>query len=79
MSEKGRKPSDVRRAAGFWGSMDVSFDAGLGEGFLPFSLCDVPQLYIFARMCSIALFSRRETCACEIPISAAISICVFPR
>ena len=30
------------------------------------------------RICSSAPFSRRETCACDMPISAAISICVLP-
>ncbi len=29
-------------------------------------------------ICSIAAFSRRETCAWDIPISSATSICVFP-
>ena len=36
------------------------------------------SLYIPRLSRSIAPFSRRDTCACEIPISSAISICVFP-
>ena len=33
---------------------------------------------IIFRSLPIAPFSRRETCACEMPISAAISVCVLP-
>ena len=33
---------------------------------------------IYLRNLSIAPFSRRDTCACEMPISAAISIWVLP-
>ena len=29
-------------------------------------------------ICLSAFFSSRETCACEIPTSAEISVCVFP-
>lgn len=30
------------------------------------------------RMVLMALFSRRDTCACDIPTSSEISVCVFP-
>lgn len=33
---------------------------------------------ISLRMVPMAFFSRRETCACEIPTSFEISVCVFP-
>lgn len=35
------------------------------------------HLYILF-ICSIALFSNLDTCACDIPISSATSICVLP-
>jgi len=33
---------------------------------------------IFNRILLRAFFSRRDTCACEMPTSAEISVCVFP-
>ena len=33
---------------------------------------------IFRRIFCKAFFSKRETCACEIPTSSEISVCVFP-
>ena len=39
---------------------------------------NVPIYEISFRMLPSAFFSRRETCACEIPTSAEISVCVFP-
>ena len=39
----------------------------------------LPFIYeISFRMVPMAFFSRRETCACEMPTSAEISVCVFP-
>ena len=33
---------------------------------------------MFSRMFCRAFFSKRETCACEMPTSSEISVCVFP-
>lgn len=46
------------------------FSAGLSEG--------AADQKCF-RICASAPFSSLETCACEIPISSAISVCVLPR
>lgn len=40
-------------------------------------MCSFLQEISF-RKAPMAFFSRRETCACEIPTSAEISVCVFP-
>jgi hypothetical protein len=34
--------------------------------------------YTYLRICCSADFSSRDTCACEMPISSATSICVRP-
>lgn len=33
---------------------------------------------MLVRMAEIAFFSRRDTCACEMPTSSEISVCVLP-
>lgn len=48
------------------------------EILTPCVTCSLHHALKYARMMRRAFFSSRETCAWEIPISSATSICVFP-
>lgn len=49
-----------------------------GDRFIDGNRSESFSYPIMARISLRAFFSRRETCACEMPTSAEISVCVFP-